>query len=409
MNILYLHQHFALRSGSGGVRSFEFSRMFVEGGHRVTLLCGRDARSGLSRPGTGLTTEEEHDGVRIVQLNVPYRQEMGFLRRLWAFIWFMLMSAWVASRQKNIDVIFATSTPLTIAVPGMIASLILGKPFVFEVRDLWPEIPIGLGVLRNPILIALAKMLEKLAYRRAQHIVALSPGMKEGVVNRGIPENKVTVVPNGSGVDFFNVSPMKGQAFRQKHGIPLDKPLVVYTGAFGPVNEVSYLVQVAHHMAERGDGVYFLLIGTGKLFEPTRQLAKELGLLDKWVWVLAAVPRYEIPAVLSAATLATSTVTDNPVLWNNSANKFFDALAAGRPIAINHRGWQADLLEETGAGLVLPATDWAVAADILSAKLSDEVWLAEAQRAARQLVETRFDMVKLSKRVEMILQNAVGE
>lgn len=407
MKILYLHQHFALRSGSAGTRSFEFARLLASRGHEVTVVCGRSYRSGLPQLERGLIHKFERSGFHIWQLNVDYDQKMGFTKRILVFIWFMLLSSWVACFKRDVDVVYAASTPLTIAVPALMASFLRGRKFVFEVRDLWPEIPIGLGVLRNPLLIFVARQLERLAYRRAEHVVALSPGMKEGVMRQGIPAGKVSTIPNSSDNDLFDVPASAGVAFREKHKLPLDLPLVVYTGAFGRVNELSYLVHLADWIKRRGERVGFLLVGAGREFRPVKQLARELGLLNECVWLMEAMPRQEIPVVLSAATVMTSTVTDNPVLWHNSANKFFDALAASRPMVINHCGWQADLLEETGAGLALHATDIEAAADALLAVIFDEVWLAKAGASARQLAETRFDRVKLSYKLETILQEAI--
>ena len=274
MRILYLHQHFTTREGSSGTRSYEFSRLLIERGHTITMLAGRFHRSGLPHEAGKLVDTQNVDGIRVLTLNVPYDQKMSYVRRMLAFIWFMLLASWVALRQRQVDVIFATSTPLTIAVPAIIAATINRKPFIFEVRDLWPEVPIGIGILNNRVLVMLARALEKFAYRRAKHIIALSPGMKEGIVRAGISPAKVTVIPNACDNHLFDVPPAVGQAFRALHPEIGDRPLVVYAGAFGAVNDLGYLVKVASCVKVIDPAIGFLLVGVGSETEKIRALAR---------------------------------------------------------------------------------------------------------------------------------------
>ncbi len=403
LNILYLHQYFSTREGSGGTRSYEFAQLLRQRGHDVTVVCGNADECGLVAQKGKLIEKRELDGLRIIQLNVPYSQQMGYVRRLMAFAWFMLLASWVAARERGADVIFATSTPLTIAVPAIIASFVRRLPFVFEVRDLWPEVPIGLGVLRNPMLIACARSLERLAYRRATHIVALSPGMRDGIVRAGTPAEKVTLIPNASDIDLFDVPADFGLDFLSQHSYLMNRRVVLYTGAFGLVNGLDYLVRLAERVRFLDENIAFLLVGAGKEKEALRNLARDLGVLNRSLWLLDDMPRHKMPGVLSAATIATSTVIPNPVLWHNSANKFFDALAAGRPIAINHGGWLADLIQESGAGIVLPPDDVEKAAEILTDFLHSESRLVQARSAAKDLAHNRFDRNALAIKLERVL------
>jgi glycosyltransferase involved in cell wall biosynthesis len=406
MRILYLHQHFTTREGSSGTRSYEFSRLLIERGHTITLLAGRFHRSGLPHEEGKLVDSHNVDGIQVLTLNVPYDQKMSYFRRTLAFIWFMLLASWVALRQRKVDVIFATSTPLTIAVPAIIAATINRKPFVFEVRDLWPEVPIGLGILHNRVLVMLARALEKFAYRRANHIIALSPGMKEGIIKTGISPDKVTVIPNACDNPLFDVPTAVGQGFRAQHPEIGDRPLVVYTGAFGAVNDLNYLVKVAACVKTIDPTIGFLLVGVGSETEKIRALSQECGLLGQNLWMMEEVPKRDMPAVLSAATLATSIFLPNPVMWTNSANKFFDALAAGKPIAINYGGWQADVLRESGAGIVLDAENIEHAATQLVDALHTPDWLTSAGQASRQLAQGRFARDKLVENLERVLVQA---
>lgn len=406
MHILYLHQHFTTREGSSGTRSYEFSRLLHQKGHEVTIICGLYSQSGLPHKTGRIVEEHSVDGLRVLALNVPYDQKMSYLRRILAFIWFMILSSWFAARQRQIDVIYATSTPLTIAVPAMIASFVRRKPFVFEVRDLWPDVPIGMGILRNRVFKALALSLEWVTYRRAKHIVALSPDMKTGIIKKGINPDKITMIPNASDNDLFDVPPQAGIDFRAKHPELGSGPLVVYAGTFGKVNNLTYFVRLAGCVRHLDDQVRFLLVGMGGEAKRIRALVQRLGLLNQNFFLMDAAPRREIPAILSAATMATSSALPNPVLWANSANKVFDALAAGKPLMINYQGWQAEMLHETGAGLVLDPKDISTAAHKLVEALHDPTWLENASKAAKQLACERFARDRLAVVLEGVLLDA---
>jgi len=410
MHILHLNQHFASREGSFTTRSYEFSRLLQDRGHRVTVLCGRSNRSGLPSQSGKLVDEYNIDGIRVLSLNVSYNQNMNYGRRMLSFIWFMVLACWIAPRQQQVDVILAASTPLTIAVPAIWTSLITRKPFIFEVRDLWPEVPIGLGILRNRVLIFLARTLEYITYHCARHIIALSPGMKEGILQRASVANKVTVIPSSCDNELFDVPHKAGRQFRADHPQFMTRPLVLYAGAFGFVNNLSYFIHLAHYTYRLDPDIGFLMIGDGAEAEKLRQLATDLGILNQNLWILPSMPKHQMPSVLSAVTIATSIFLNTPVMWSNSANKFFDALAAGKPVAINYQGWQADILRETGAGLVMNAEEPAKAATQLVEALHDSDWLVQAGQVAKRLARERFARESLVNTLEQVLLDAkLGE
>jgi glycosyltransferase involved in cell wall biosynthesis len=252
-----------------------------------------------------------------------------------------------------------------------------------------------------------AGALATFAYRNAEEVIALSPGMAAGVTARR-PATRTTVIPNAADIDLFDVAPEKVRAFRDQHRWLGDRPLIVYTGALGMVNGVDYLVRAARRMHEIDPDIQVLIVGHGKEWETTKALAAEYGLLDSTVRMWEKVPKSDLPVILGAATMSTSFVRPIRALWDNSANKFFDALAAGRPIAINYGGWQADILNETGAGLVLDPEDATSAGDLLAARLRDDVWLKEAREAAHRLAIERFSRDLLFDRFEAVLNRSTA-
>ncbi|WP_224250276.1 glycosyltransferase family 4 protein [Hyalangium gracile] len=403
MKIVYLHQYFNTPSMHGGTRSYELARRLVDMGHEVHMVTS-DTRPGDGAQGWRVTNES---GIRVHWLPVPYSNSMQYAERMRAFGRFAVNSAHRAMQLEG-DVVFATSTPLTIAVPGILASRWNRRPMVFEVRDLWPAIPIAIGALKSRPAILAAQLLEKTAYAGAAHIIALSPGMKAGVEAAGVASEKITVIPNLCDPERFFVSASVGEAFRQKYEWLGDRPMVLYAGTLGLVNGLDYMVRLAAEMLRRDPEVRFVIMGQGREESTLHALSELLCVRNRNLFFLPAVPKAEMPAVLSAATIATSFVTDAPCMYDNSANKVFDALAAGRPLAINHGGWQAELIEKEQIGLCLPPRDVQAAADLLVNKVRDTRWLTEAGARARRLGVERFSADSAARKLAEVLQRAAG-
>lgn len=211
MRIVYLHQYFKTPDQAGGTRSYEMARRLVAGGHEVHIVTSWTESSDKC----GWFTEEI-DGIQVHWLPVKYDNRMGFFSRLKAFFEFAIRSSTRAAELKG-DVVFASSTPLTIALPGIYASRRSHCPLVFEVRDLWPDVPVAMRILKNPVLVACAKLLEKIAYRSSAHIVALSGGMADGVKRVAGHESKVTIIPNSSDLALFDPDSLEPDLFRNAH------------------------------------------------------------------------------------------------------------------------------------------------------------------------------------------------
>jgi glycosyltransferase involved in cell wall biosynthesis len=402
MRIVYIHQYYCNPRMTGGIRSYEQGRRLVAQGHEVHVIT-TDITPGKRSLGWRRTDD---DGIQVHWFSVPYSNNMSYARRLRAFAEFMVLAAVKAAALKA-ELVFATSTPLTVAVPGVVAAKLRRVPFVFEVRDLWPEVPIEMGALRNPIVRKLAGALASFAYRNAEEVIALSPGMAAGVTARR-PGTRTTVIPNAADLELFDVAPAAVQAFRDEHRWLGDRPLIVYTGALGAVNGVEYLIHAARRMGETDPDAQVLIVGHGKEWESTKALAARYGLLDRTVHMWEKVPKAELPVILGAATMSSSFVRPVRGLWDNSANKFFDALAASRPIAINYGGWQSELLHESGAGLVLDPYDAEQAGVVLGGHLRDELWLKQAREAAHRLAVERFSRDLLFAQFEAVLDRAAA-
>jgi len=398
MKITYLHQYFNTPQMSGGTRSFEFARRLVAKGHAVNMVTSWREDDGQKE---WFTTDEE--GIKVHWLPIPYSNHMGYKERIEAFFKFAWQSARKAAMLPG-DVVFATSTPLTIVLPGVYAARRQSVPMVFEVRDLWPELPIAIGALNNPILKWLAKRLEHFAYTNAHSIVALSPGMYNGIVSTGYPAERISIIPNSSDLDRFFPDAVAGKCFRARHGIPQNSILISYIGTFGKINGVGYFIKLAQKF-KNDPRVYFLTVGDGAEFSQVEALADQSGCLGHNLQMLPKLPKIEIGKVLAATNIAISTVIPLKELEANSANKFFDGLAAGCCMLINYGGWQADLLASSGAGLRL-SNEIEPAADQLRQLLKSPEIIAKAGRHARKLAEEQFSRDKLAEKLEQVLLQA---
>lgn len=400
MRLLYLHQYFNTPNMSGGTRSYEMARRMVSAGHEVHILT---AYREEDKQGEWFTTDEA--GIQVHWYPVPYSNYMNYGQRIKAFFAFAF-----AARKKALelegDIIFATSTPLTIALPGVLAARKHKIPMVFEVRDLWPEMPIAMGALKNPAMRFAAKMLERWAYRHSSAVVTLSPGMKVGVVATGYPASQVAVIPNSSDNHEFQHDTQAAEAFRAKRPWLGDRPLLVYAGTFGRVNGVGYMVELAAELKQLGSDIRLLLVGDGQERPAVIQAAKVAGVYEDNLFFESLMPKREIPGLLSAATMASNLVIDIPACRANSANKFFDALASGTPVLLNHGGWMHDLVKSYDCGLAMWQTSVEQVAEALETKLHDNDWLAQAGIAAKTLAEQEFDRDVLAEQLMQVLEKA---
>lgn len=400
MKLLYLHQYFKTPDMAGGTRSFEFARRLVKSGHEVHII------SSWTEPTDQVGWFEQNiEGIHVHWLPILYSNHMGFASRIKAFASFAFKAG---SRARAIggDVVFATSTPLTIAVPGVRTAKKLRVPFVFEVRDLWPEMPIATGALRHPLLKAIARRLERYAYFNADHIVALSPTMKDGVlkVRSGVD---ISVIPNSCDLDLFDLSKPLAGCFLDQHPELKGVPIVSYAGTFGEINGVDYLTHIAAAAAARGSKIQFLAVGDGAKLEFVRSEAARLGVLNKNFFLYDQISKRDVPALMAATSLPLSLFANIKEMEANSANKFFDALASGNPVGINYGGWQSELVEKYGIGLVLPPNDPDAAAKVIIDFLADPLKVSAAGERARLLGEEMFSRDNLAIQLEKILTNAI--
>ena len=394
MHILYFHQHFSTPKGSAGIRSYEMARRLIHHGHEVTMVCGSygGGKTGLEVPFTKDRRMGEVDGIKIVEFNLSYSNSDGFLKRSGLFLKFALKSIGIALTEKY-DVVFATTTPLTAAIPGIFARWLRGKKFVFEVRDLWPELPKQMGVIKNPIVLGMLSLLEWSSYRSAHRCIGLSPGIVEGIKKRGVKEDKITLVPNGCDLSIF------GQALIpwRPESVKSDDLMAVFAGTHGMANGLDSALDAAKELKVRGNNqIKIVLIGQGKLKPKLQRRAKEEKLNN--VIFHDPVNKEKLSGLMASADIGLQLLSNIPAFYfGTSPNKFFDYIAASLPVLNNYPGWLARMIEEEKCGLVIPPENPIAFADALVNASSNKEQLRKMGDNARVLAETKFDRRKLAE------------
>lgn len=406
MKVLYFCQYFSTRKGSWYGRPYEFSQRLIERGHEVTMVCGSNTRSatGLEQSFVKGRRDGCCDGIRVVEFDLNYSNYDGVATRTWKFAKYALRGINFALRE-DYDLIFCTSTPLTAGLPGIAASVFRRKPFVFEVRDLWPELPKAMG-MTNPLLLGAMSALEWASYRSARACIGLAPGIVEGIRARGVKENDTVMIPNGCDLDLF--VPEDG-ARPSIEGIADDQFVSVFAGAHGQANGLDAVLDAAAVLKTRGrNDITLLLIGDGKMKPALQTRAAEEGLGN--VVFRDIMPKPELAKVMQRADAGLMVLADiEAFYYGTSPNKFFDYISNGLAVINNYPGWLAGLITENSAGVAVKPNDSDAFADALVRLADDPEETRAMGRRARALAETSFDRKMLADRfVDCLERVAAG-
>lgn len=396
MNIIYIHQYFVQPSEPGGTRSYWISKELVRRGHQVTVITSTKARH--PEP-----CRINVDGIEVVYVKNPtYSNYLSAPKKVWIFLSFIRSAVKTAMKENDVDLVFATSTPLTVGAIALWLKWRKKWKYVFEVRDLWPEFPIEIGAIKNQMVIWFLRKFEKLIYDKSEHVVALSPGMKAGVIKAGTPEEKVSMIPNMSKPDkFFPHEPNK--EIIKQFGIDLQKFNVIHFGSMGRANGLEYIVEAAKHLREEGcDDVHFLFLGSGVTEPKLKALVEQYGL--KNVSFHGNHKMDVVSEVVNCCDASITTFLNLPVLQTNSPNKLFDSLSAGKPIIVNSAGWTKDMVEQENCGFYAdPEKPELLAEKLLKVKDNKELLRTWGENARRLSIEV-YDKDILSAQVADVLE-----
>jgi glycosyltransferase involved in cell wall biosynthesis len=401
MKILLINQAFVSFDEPGFTRHFEMAKFLRERGHEVVIV----ASDVNYQTGTrivehrGFVAEQEIEGVRVLRAFMLPSLHTNYFWRIVSFMGFMFSAVAASLRVRDADLVMGSSPPIFQAFAAWFAAFLLRKPFLFEVRDLWPQFAIDMQVIRNPVVIRLAHTVEKFLYMRADHILVNSPAYKPYIIQRGVPAERITFIPYGTDISMFSPD-TDGTPARREFG--LDKPgkfVVLYAGAMGQANDIYTILRAAQRLRSE-PRIHFLLVGDGKEGANLRAEARRLDLTN--VTFAGTVPKTRMPGIVAAADVCLAILQDIPGFRMTYPNKVFDHMAAGRATVLCIDGVIRDLIEACDGGVFVQPADDEQLAQVIRELADDPARVRRMGRQAREYLVQNFDRrARLAETLEL--------
>jgi glycosyltransferase involved in cell wall biosynthesis len=400
MKVLYFHQYFITPAQAGGTRSYEMAQQLIRREHTVTMVCGEAVKLNLPVTKIKNVYRGNIDNIDVIQIALPYSNKDNLLKRTITFLRFAWKGIQIALKEEY-DVLFATSTPLTAGIPGIMTKIFRKKKFIFEVRDLWPELPRALG-LKNLFLIAGMSFLEWLTYHKADACIGLSPGICTGIKKRSQKGKPIAMIPNGCDLELFNS--LKREQFPLA-GIKSTDTVAIFTGMHGVANGLDAILDGAAELKkmQRND-IVLIFIGDGKQKKHLIERAQNENLHNCFFY--DPIPKLEFGRIVASADIGLMVLSNIPAFYyGTSPNKFFDYIASGLPILNNYPGWLADMISENHLGIIVPPNDPIAFAQGIIELTDNTIYRKQAGMNARKFAEEQFSRKYLSDELVTFLEN----
>jgi glycosyltransferase involved in cell wall biosynthesis len=402
LKILLINQAFVSPDEPGHTRHYELAQYLKQHGHELVIV-GSDINYQTGEriiQHRGLSAEQDLNGVRVVRAYIYPTLHKSYFWRIFSFISFMFSSMIASMRVKDVDLVMGTTPPIFQAASIWLISFLRKKPFLLEVRDLWPEFGISMGVLKNPIVIWLARWLEMYLYRQADRILVNSPAYVDYMVCKGVKPEKISFIPYGTDVEMFNPD-VSGTAFRKRYGLQ-DHFIVLYAGALGQANDIYTVLRAAERLKSKAK-IRILLLGDGKERKHLEGEAARLG-LDNVIFA-GVVPKKEMPEVIAGADVCLAILQDIPMFRTTYPNKVFDYMAAGKATILVIDGVIRDLVEKSDGGIYVPPGDDARLAETILELSQNPTMLAQMGKAAREYMLRHMDRKnKMTDTMDLMLK-----
>ena len=407
MRVLLLADRFAPEVSAVSVRSLAHARVWQDLGHEVVVVtCVPNFPKGRVFDGyrNKLYQEDRVEGVKVVRIWSYMAANEGVVKRSFDYLSFFFSSVLLCRRFPDFDVLLATSPPIFVAFAGVLVAKLRRRPWVFEVRDLWPASIRAVGVSKSPLL-KLIEKLELALYRNADRVMVLTRSFEKDLVSRGIPAEKIDVVTNG--VDLAQFKRPDGRArIREKLGVAEGTLLAGYIGTTGLAHGLATLVEAAEHCAGAGD-VAFLIMGEGADRKRLEELAQQKRL--KNVIFRNFVGHDEVVDYISSLDLSVVHLRPDPVFQTVIPSKIFESMALGVPLLMAVEGESAEIVADAGCGVCIPSGDSKKMADAILQLNADRALLGEMGRRGTETVTRKYDRKVMAAAAADSLARAVGE
>lgn len=404
MNILLIHQVFVSSNEVGGTRHYELARHFVEKGNKFFLvasdLCYLTGKKTFKLK--GLVGRQDIDGISVLRAYTYPSLHRSFVWRVVSFLSFMVTSVLAALKERDVDLIMGTSPPIFQAGSAWLVAKLNRRPFLLEIRDLWPDFAIGLGVLTNPLLIRFSRWFESFLYNQATHLLVNSPAYRDYLIDKGVPAAKITLIPNGVDANMFDPE-ARGELIRERFGLN-GKFVVTYAGALGLANDIDTILRAAERLGHESN-IYFLLAGDGKERNRLETKTRKLGLSQ--VIFLGSFPKNEMKHLLAASDVCIATLKDIPMFRTTYPNKVFDYMAAGRPIVLGIDGVIRQVVEDAKAGIFVPPGDDAALAGAVQNLYRNPEQAKSMGMAGRSYVVEHFNCAKQAEDFVQLIRRLI--
>ncbi len=401
MNILLIHQYFLEEDDPGGSRWNEFSRIWTDQGHSVNVLGGMMHYNGKEkRPEYKgkYFVRKQQGAVTVMRCHVSEAYNKSFIGRLWGYFSFMFSALYAGlfKVKGKFDVVIVTSPPLFVGITGYLIALFRRMPFVFEVRDLWPESAIDTGVLTNKLIIKLAYWVEGFIYKKATLINVLTPAFYKALRDKkGIPEKKLVQISNAADFSLSEklLRDFDRDSFRKEHGLE-GKFVITYVGAHGVANHLEQLLDAGAVLNDTN--VLFLLIGQGMEKDRVMRLAKERNITN--VRFLDSVPKAEVFRYILASEMGASVLKRVDTFKTVYSNKTFDYMSCRKPILMAIDGVSRELVEDAKAGVYVEPENTEEYNRIIRQYLQDPARLAREGDSGYHYAKGNFDREVLANK-----------
>lgn len=396
MHILLFYQYYHNPDCAASGRHYQFVKALSKN-HRISIITS----DVWQKKRQAHNFEWAPPGVEVHHLSIPYDNAMGNRARLKAYASYMWQAIRTGLEIERPDVIIGSSTPLTAAWAAAKVAQIRRIPWIFEVRDLWPDFPIQMGAIKNGWLRNRLYKMEHNLYKSASHNIPLSPDMASHILERGINPANVTTLINGTDLQFADaVSDAGVTSLVASHGLS-GKKIVLYAGTLGRANAIPLILETSSRLASRPD-IHFVLMGSGFFQRDIEEAAEKQSNLS----IIAPAPRNRVFEWFKAASVSLVSFINLPVLATNSPAKFFDSLAVGTPVIVTNPGWTKSFVEQHACGWYASGEEPDALVRCIEGVIDDPELLQHAGKNGSIIATQLFDRSKMASQLESILRQS---
>lgn len=402
MHILFLCHYFPPEVNAPASRTYENARRWVRAGHQVTVLtCHPSHPGGKVYPGyeNSLYAWEEMDGIRVLRVGTYLSANKGFAKRTANYISYMLSAVGQCWRVRDVDLVVSTSPQFFCGMAGYFVSRLKRRPWVLEIRDLWPESIIAVGAITNRRVIGLLEGVESFLYRKADHIISLTRAFSRHIAVRGVPQEKISIITNGADLERYAPGE-RMNAVREELGLGEGVFVASYIGTHGMAHGLGAVLKAAK-LLEAEKSIHFLLVGDGAEREKLLREKEALGLDN--VTMLGQQPKEKMPFFLAATDACLVLLIKSELFKTVLPSKIFEAMAMGRPIVLGVEGESKELVEEGQCGLCVEPENEAALTEAVRKLASDPQLRVTLGTNGQEFVARRFNRETLAREYLEIL------